>query len=288
MKPISKLDTSFLEWLEDEERFTAIFDKIKFLALEWSADEDNDGLGLTILNQEEWFIIKYLEKYRLTLDELILIWDDIYTVWVNKMMENFHGIYSFRELIHKQQETIKSNDLYMLRFFFKKIIKLDSKNLDIPLYRKEYINALAQTKKTNQKILENLQDRYSKKHLNSQSDTVQILMETAKTILIEIKWEESIKQLAELDFNNYETVLNWIEAYYEHLDPNSKDLIIKTFNDHGHKKSENINGDFNMNDERNLAIFIIGQALRWLELGDIPEIVITRIVKWRKMFRKEK
>lgn len=105
------------------------------------------------------------------------------------------------------------------------------------------------------------------------------------------KVDDLMRELPHLDFRNLNAVLGWVER----LQPASDhvgvvvpaNVVIGAFREHGFEANANTGGAFDVNDERNYAGYIVGQALDGLSsVGAIHPMVVGFADQWRTRFHK--
>lgn len=84
------------------------------------------------------------------------------------------------------------------------------------------------------------------------------------------KANQLVESLGNLDFSDYESVLDWICDFQEASDHigvsfDKSQVIISTFQNHGFDIGVNTGDDFNGEDAENFAKYLVGQVGRWIK-----------------------
>lgn len=98
-----------------------------------------------------------------------------------------------------------------------------------------------------------------------------------------------INDLAELDYTNFEAILDWLvslEKVADDRDPSvNLTVVAKTFIDKGFEIDANLHEKFNGEDAENYARYLIGQALHNLnENKNIHQVIDYFTEEWKKKF----
>jgi hypothetical protein len=102
-----------------------------------------------------------------------------------------------------------------------------------------------------------------------------------------------IKNLDNLNFLDYEAVLDWICDFQRASDYIGvffdRSQVISTFEDHGFFIGVNTENDFNGDDAENFAKYLVGQALDGINTIGTPDPLVHQITnKWKESFGKNK
>lgn len=108
---------------------------------------------------------------------------------------------------------------------------------------------------------------------------------------MEIKANQLVDELQNLDFKDYESVLNWFWDF-ENTEANlwvKNEEIISIFKMNWYKIGLNKWIDYNWEDAENYAKYLAWQALDWIHLYGTPDQVIHHFINdWKKKFGKRK
>ena len=104
---------------------------------------------------------------------------------------------------------------------------------------------------------------------------------------LEIKRDKLMSHLKTLDWDNLEAVIDWL---YEMQEPSNhfsvkvdNDTILKVFTDNNYQILCYTGKDFNKNDRRIFALWLIGQALYSLkEFGSIHQAMLRFTKEWKE------
>jgi hypothetical protein len=101
--------------------------------------------------------------------------------------------------------------------------------------------------------------------------------------------DQAVVDMAELDYTNRASVINWLERIREPSDHVGVDInaagVVEKFEDHGFKLGVNCGDDFDGENEENFARWLIGQALDNLNSsGFIHQMFHTFAKDYRKKF----
>lgn len=99
-------------------------------------------------------------------------------------------------------------------------------------------------------------------------------------------YDQGMRELTTLDFSSCEAVISWVEKMYDPCDSiyvkKDKKKIVSTFQKNRWHVGVNTGNDFDINDKRNFAGYIVGQ---WLE-SFYPNLMSKFIGEWRAKFCK--
>ncbi len=104
------------------------------------------------------------------------------------------------------------------------------------------------------------------------------------------QYDASMRELPSLNFENDVAVLDWLCQIQEASDHIGivihPDVILAAFAAHGYRPNLNVGKDFNESDRRNVATYIIGQALDGLRghPGAIRGVIHNFVERWKKQF----
>jgi hypothetical protein len=116
----------------------------------------------------------------------------------------------------------------------------------------------------------------------------------ANRVAMQEQMDKAMAELQILDSANLEKVISWVELAVEpldHIDVIKDDLkVIGDLSVHGFNADVNCGADFNENDEKNVAYYIVGQLLAFLAYGHGVNVsVVLRFCdEWREKFNHPK
>lgn len=129
-------------------------------------------------------------------------------------------------------------------------------------------------------------------YINSEEYRIKQEQERIELKQLNEKANKLLNQLDNLDFSNYELILNWlseIQSLTDRIDVNTQNQkIIKMFNTNGFKSNVNTGEEFIEEDRENFARYIIGQCLDGLSrVGAIHPAAVRFINDWKNKFEKK-
>lgn len=106
------------------------------------------------------------------------------------------------------------------------------------------------------------------------------------------KVDQLIERLDNLDFSDYEPVLDWIYNFQEPSDYTwvsfDKSQVISKFKNQGFDIGVNTGNDFNGEDVENVVKYLVGQALDGIKNVGAPHPIICKFINnWKQKFWKE-
>lgn len=116
----------------------------------------------------------------------------------------------------------------------------------------------------------------------------------ARRVEMQERMDKAMAELHTLDSANLEKVISWVELAVEPLDHvdvnNDPEKIINDLSICGFSPNANCDDDFNEDDEKNVAHYIVGQLLAFLVYGHGVNISVIKMFcdEWREKFNHHK